>query len=224
MPGNIDALRLDLTIREQYYSCYSNVIAPNRIYRITNTSIVPLPVELISFKAQRHAQGVQLTWATASEQDNRGFEVQVSTDARAFQNLGFVRSEVGTTSMAQRYSFLDTRAVSGTRYYRLAQVDLDGTTTLSSVQAVSLDGGNGVVAAYPNPFEEVVTVKLNGTEPRKVKATVMNVHGQLIADQLIETSGNTVTVNTAHVTQKGIYFLHVVDSDGTKHTFKLMKN
>ncbi|WP_157578450.1 T9SS type A sorting domain-containing protein [Pontibacter roseus] len=195
------------------------------LYTIAPTPApIPLPVELVSFKAQRHAQGVQLTWATASEQDNSGFEVQVSTDARAFHTLGFVRSEVGTTSMAQRYTFLDTRAVSGTRYYRLAQVDLDGTTTLSSVQAVSLDGGNGAVTAYPNPFENVITVKLNGGDTRKVHTILSNAHGQVILNRQQEVTGTTLTIDTGHVTHKGIYILHVIESDGTKHTFKLMKN
>jgi hypothetical protein len=191
------------------------------MYTLGNT-VTPLPVELVAFKAQRHAQGVNLTWATASEKDNNGFEVQVSTDGKKFQKIGFVKSEVGTTSMAQRYSFLDTKAVSGTRYYRLAQIDLDGTTTYSAIRAMALDGANGEIAAYPNPFEEVVTVKLNGVEARKVNVTLTNSLGKVILEQQEETAGNTITVNTAGITIKGVYMLHVVDN-GEKHTFKLMK-
>ncbi|MHC2993831.1 hypothetical protein OB13_20445 [Pontibacter sp. HJ8] len=177
---------------------------------------------MISFKAQRHAKGVNLTWATASEQDNSGFEVQVSADSRNFSKIGFVKSEVGTTSIKQNYSFLDTKAVSGTRYYRLAQVDLDGTTTYSAIKAIGLDGGNGEVAAYPNPFEDVVTVKLNGMEARKVIVTLTNALGKVILQQQEETAGNTISVDMSDVTTKGIYMLHVLDN-GAKHTFKLMK-
>jgi len=186
------------------------------------STISPLPVELVSFKAQRHAQGVNLTWATASEKDNSGFEVQVSTDGKKFQKIGFVKSDVGTSSIAQRYSFLDTKAVSGTRYYRLAQIDLDGTTAYSAIRAIALDGANGEIAAYPNPFEEVVTVRLNGVEARKVNVTLTNAMGKVMLEQQEETAGNTITVNTSGITTKGVYMLHVVD-EGQKHTFKLMK-
>lgn len=222
MPGNIDGVRVELVIRAQNAACYSNVNATTRIFPIDNTKITPLPVELVSFKAQRHAQGVNLTWMTASELDNSGFEVQVSTDAKTFQKIGFVKSEVGTTSIAQHYSFLDKKAVAGTRYYRLAQVDLDGTTTYSAIKVIALNGGNGEAAAYPNPFEDVVTVKLNGTEARKVLVTLTNALGKVILHQQEETAGNTISVDMSQVITKGMYMLHVVDN-GAKHTFKLMK-
>jgi hypothetical protein len=191
------------------------------MYTISN-SITPLPVELVSFKAQRHAQGVSLTWVTASEQDNSGFEVQVSLDGRNFQKLGFVESKVGTTLRRQNYSFLDTKAVSGTRYYRLKQIDFDGKFEYSAIRAVSLDGDNGVAAAYPNPFDDVVTVRLTGTESRQVKAVLMDAMGKVILETVEETAGNSISVNTARVTTRGMYVLHVLDN-GTRHTFKLMK-
>ena len=191
------------------------------MYTLGNT-VTPLPVELVSFKAQRHVQGVHLTWMTASEKDNSGFEVQASTDGKKFQKIGFVKSDVGTSSMTQRYSFLDMKAVSGTRYYRLAQIDLDGTTTYFAIRAVALDGTQGEVAAYPNPFEEVVTVRLNGVEARNVSVTLTNAMGKVMLAQQGETAGSTVTVNTSGITAKGVYLLHVVDN-GEKHTFKLMK-
>jgi hypothetical protein len=187
-----------------------------------SSNVVPLPVELVSFKAQRHAQGVSLTWATASEKDNSGFEVQVSADGKTFQTIGFVKSKVGTTSIRQDYSFLDTKAVSGTRYYRLVQIDLDGTTTYSAIRAVALEGGSGAVAAYPNPFVDVVMVKLNGVETRRVSVVMTNSLGKVVLEQQEETAGNTVTVNTAGLATKGVYLLHVIDS-GAKHTFKLMR-
>ena len=191
------------------------------MYTLSST-ITPLPVELVSFKAQRHTRGVSLSWATASELDNKGFEVQVSTNSKDFTAIGFVESKVGTTSTRQEYSFLDTKAVSGTRYYRLKQVDLDGTSSYSAIKAVVLDGGSGTVSAYPNPFEDVVIVKLNGTEARNVKVVLVNAQGKAIIEQHQETAGNTITVDMSSLTTKGMYILHVLDN-GAKHSFKLMK-
>jgi hypothetical protein len=184
--------------------------------------ITPLPVELMFFKAKRDTKGVMLTWATASELDNKGFEVQVSTDARKFTALGFVESKLGTTLQKQNYSFLDTKAVSGTRYYRLKQIDFDGTTAYSLVRAVVLNDGNNRVSAYPNPFDNVVVVTLNGTEARNVQVMLMDAMGKVIQQRTEETSGNSISVDMRSITAKGVYVLHVYDNE-TKHTFKLMK-
>ena len=192
------------------------------LFTLFSSQINPLPVELISFKAQHHAKGVNLTWATASELDNKGFEVQVSTDSKNFQKIGFVESKVGTTSIKQDYSFLDMKAVSGTRYYRLKQIDFDGKFEYSAIKAVILEEGNGAVAAYPNPFEDVVTVKLTGTEARQVSAKLTDAMGKVILETTEETAGNSISVNTASVTNSGLYVLYVVDS-GTRHAFKLIK-
>jgi hypothetical protein len=192
------------------------------MYTLYSSQIAPLPVELVSFKAQRHTKGVNLTWTTASELDNKGFEVQVSTDSRNFTAIGFVESKVGTTALKQYYNFLDIKAVSGTRYYRLKQIDFDGQFEYSPIKSVILDGDNGVAAAYPNPFNDMVTVKLTGTEVRQVKATLTDAMGKVILETTEETAGNSISVNTGCLSTKGLYLLHVLDN-GNKHTFKLMK-
>ena len=220
MPSGFMGVRVNIKAREENV-CYSNLGA-NGVQEISSMQITPLPVELISFKAQRHVQGVSLTWATASELDNKGFEVQVSTDSKDFAAIGFVASKVGTTSIRQDYGFLDTRAVSGTRYYRLKQVDVDGKFEYSAIKAVALEGGSGEVAAYPNPFDDVVVVKLKGTEARNVRLLLLNAQGKAIVEQQQETAGNTVTMDMSSVSAKGMYILHVLDKD-TKHALKLMK-
>ncbi|MCP2043020.1 T9SS type A sorting domain-containing protein [Pontibacter sp. HSC-36F09] len=223
MPGNIDGMRVDIKIKPEYRSCYLNLEGTNNdIYRITNLAIIPLPVELMFFKAQAQTKGVNLTWATASELENKGFEVQVSNNARDFKAIGFVESKVGTTSHTQHYNFLDTKAVSGTRYYRLKQIDFDGTTSFSPIRAVALNADNATVSAYPNPFDDAVIVTLNGTEARNVQVVLMDAMGKVLQQHTEETSGNSITVDMRSITTKGMYVLHVLDND-TKHTFKLMK-
>ncbi|SIT88991.1 T9SS type A sorting domain-containing protein [Pontibacter indicus] len=194
----------------------------NGLYTIAGPPVIPLPVELVSFNVKHDVKGAKLVWATASELDNKGFEVQMSTDSRTFVAIGFVESKVGTTSLRQDYSFLDTKAVSGTRYYRLKQIDLDSTTSLSPIRAIVLDGDNGTVAAYPNPFSDVVMVKLTGTESRRVKATLTDAMGKVMLETTEETTGNSISVNTHNISTSGMYMLHVYDND-TKYTFKLMK-
>lgn len=218
MPNNLTGVEVHLTINPSV--CYTT--SQGGVIVINNLSITPLPVELLFFNAKRDTKGVMLTWATASELDNKGFEVQVSTNARNFTAIGFVESKVGTTLSKQNYSFLDTKAVSGTRYYRLKQIDFDGTTAFSPVKAVVLNDGNNKVSAYPNPFDDVVVVTLNGVEARNVQVILMDAMGKVIQQRTEETSGNSITVDMRSITAKGIYVLHVYDND-TRHTFKLMK-
>lgn len=228
MPGNIDGFRVAIRVRNPSVACLTSLgnlgiegFEANSFY-IDDLPITPLPVELMFFKAHAQTKGVNLTWATASELENKGFEVQVSNNGRDFKEIGFVESRVGTTSLRQDYSFLDTKAVSGTRYYRLKQVDLDGTTSFSPIRAVALDAGNSTVSAYPNPFDDAVIVTLNGTEARNVQVVLMDAMGKVLLQRTEETSGNSITVDMRNVTTKGMYVLHVLDNN-TKHTFKIMK-
>ncbi|WP_243409549.1 Ig-like domain-containing protein [Pontibacter virosus] len=222
MRGDIDGVRVVLTLNPQNTACYNNLNNADGTYEINDLTITPLPVELMFFKAHAQTKGVNLAWATASELENKGFEVQVSSNARDFKAIGFVESKVGTTSVRQDYSFLDMKAVSGTRYYRLKQIDLDGTTSYSPIRAVALDADNATVSAYPNPFDDAVIVTLNGSEARNVQIVLMDAMGKVLQQRTEETSGNSITVDMRSVTTKGIYVLHVLDND-TKHTFKLMK-
>lgn len=230
MPGNIDGFRVAIRLRNPEALClstesYGNLniegFEANSFY-VEDLPITPLPVEFVSFKAQRHTKGVNLTWVTASELDNKGFEIQVSNNAKDFTVIGFVESKVGTTSSKQYYNYIDTKAVSGTRYYRLKQVDFDGTSSYSPIKTVALDGYSANVSAYPNPFDDVVVVTLNGSEARTVQVVLLDAMGKVLQQRMEETAGNSISVDMTSVKTKGIYILHVLDND-MKHTFKLMK-
>ncbi len=108
----------------------------------------PLPVVLTAFAAQRQATGVHLRWATASEQQNARFEVQRNADGRAIATL----PGGGTTFQPTSYTLLDAAALPAL-YYRLRQVDVGGTSTLSPVVAMG-PGAVAPVLLYPNPARE----------------------------------------------------------------------
>ena len=116
----------------------------------------PLPVTLVSFEAKRQGSNALLTWATASELNSAGFEVQVSATGQpgSFQVLGFIASAGGNARSMQSYVYVDQQAgKSSLRYYRLRQVDLDGKNNFSDVRSVQFD--NPTTAAftvYPSPF------------------------------------------------------------------------
>src|SRR5690606_7492371 len=87
----------------------------------------PLPITLTTFTArQLEATKVTLDWTTASEENNDYFAIEYSADGRHFDELGMVRG-AGSTTTSQHYSFIHHHPVAGSNYYRLRQVDFDGT-------------------------------------------------------------------------------------------------
>ncbi len=121
----------------------------------------PLPVELVSFTAERQGPDALLRWATASEKNNDRFEVESSLDGRIFAHLGTVLGR-GSSSQPHAYSFQDpdlARYAAAMVYYRLRQVDRDGTASYSPVRPVQVPAGaDFAVQAYPQPFTTTLSL------------------------------------------------------------------
>jgi len=148
----------------------------------TNSS---LPIELLSFTAKRASiEEVLLEWVTESETDNEGFEIERMLEHETeFQVIGFVEGN-GTTVATTYYEFIDENSYPAVSYYRLKQIDFDGTTSYSDVKAVE---GIGVhipmeVAVYPNPVEDELKIRFNELPKNVETATiqVMTVNGQIL--------------------------------------------
>ena len=125
------------------------------INNVMISSSKPLPVELTRFTATAQANGISLGWATAQEKNNDRFEVQRSATGAAFETVGTVRGQ-GNSSSAHEYAFADNHPLAGLAYYRLRQVDFDGSSAFSTVAAVRWDRDRGL--AYPSPSNGSVTL------------------------------------------------------------------
>jgi len=112
-----------------------------------------LPVTLARFEVQGAEEHVQISWSTTNEKDNRGFEVQKSIDGLNWQALGFVEAQSGNVSGGREmaYHFADHNPKAGYNYYRLKQVDLDGTYTFTPVRRIYFEGINAHMTVSPNP-------------------------------------------------------------------------
>lgn len=130
--------------------------------RITElTAAAPLPVQLTSFTATAQASAVALAWHTASEVNSDRFEVERSFDGATFSQVSAVAAQ-GTTAAAHAYAYLDARLPAGatTLYYRLRQVDLNGTFSYSPVRTVRIahDGTSAGLSVCPNPSQGAATL------------------------------------------------------------------
>ena len=124
-------------------------------------STIPLPVTLIDFTVTKQDDDARLNWTTTMESNNKGFEVQRSTDESSWKVLGFVAG-AGTTQTKHDYQYLDQNLTAGTYYYRLRQVDFDGKSQFSKIVPVTFDGDLVLELKQnrPNPFNNNTTIDM----------------------------------------------------------------
>jgi phage baseplate assembly protein gpV len=167
-----------------------------------------LPVELTSFGGKAVPNGVLLSWQTATEKNNSGFEIDRSTDNATFSKIGFVKGN-GTTTQSQSYSFTDNMA-SGNVYYRLKQIDYDGKATNSKM--VEVKAGTPVSYTlsqnYPNPFNPSTTITYALPQAGQVTLKVYDLLGREVKTltNALQAAGEHAVVLDASSFASGIYF------------------
>lgn len=180
-----------------------------------------LPVELTRLVALKDESAVKLRWATASETNNAGFEVQHavgdSTSDAPWTELGFVTG-AGTTQEAQQYQFRVEALDAGLHRFRLKQVDLDGTTQLSDVifTELGLETPLRLPPPSPNPVRQTATVHFGAREAEEGTVAMYDMLGRRVATLYEGSLSNgqlhSVRVN-ANRLPSGVYFVRLTAGD-----------
>ncbi len=170
----------------------------------------PLPVTLVSFSAKATGPDALLTWSTAQELNNSHFVVERSLTGQKFEAIGQVQGQ-GTKATTTSYTFLDRsigRQTSSAVYYRLQQVDLDGSATLTSVQTVTFSSLSAApVTVYPNPTTDQAEtfIDLAGLPTGSYSITIMDMAGRVVRT-LSSPGGSQQTLSTIGL-PKGSYLI-----------------
>jgi hypothetical protein len=186
----------------------------NGFYKLASDLFVP--VELTSFTAETSENEIILNWTTATELNNQGFEIDRSFDNETFEKIGFVPG-FGTTTESKSYTYKITEFTSGIQYYRLKQIDFDGSYEYSEVievEGISPDQF-ALLQNYPNPFNPSTSIKFSLAGDSNVKLKLYNMLGQEVAE-LINTeisSGNHQIDFNATNLSSGTYF-YVLEANG----------
>ena len=161
----------------------------------TDRSNLLLPIELTSFTATCDGRSSFINWQTASEKNNEYFLLERSDDAINFAKIARIHSaaEDGNSIEPLDYSYMDYGVHAGDNYYRLWQVDYDGTRTASEIivaNCVEPEAVEPDVLAYPNPFSGELTLVLDNFGNRPARIEVYDMLGRLIFADKVESPQN----------------------------------
>ncbi|MCC6725200.1 MAG: T9SS type A sorting domain-containing protein [Saprospiraceae bacterium] len=184
--------------------CGGTTCIPPQVYQGPNL----LPVEMVSFKVEKQAEAALVTWATASEKNNDKFVVERSTDGSDFVEIGEIAGN-GTTDEAKSYRFIDKNPATGINYYRLKQVDFNGTEDFSSVASIAFEQGESV-RIYPT----LVQNSLNISMPKEIAASeltlvILNMQGAKVFQTQVQ--GATLQNITLSTLNPGQYLVHITN-------------
>jgi hypothetical protein len=178
-----------------------------------------LPVSWESFTATVQSNnGVVLAWQVSAQIDNKGYYVEHSADGMNWDDLGYVQS-AATSKSSETYTYTDIDPVSGSNYYRIRQVDIDGNESYSEIKMITVASKNSQLSIWPNPAKDMVNLKYDGNGS-DARAVILDQMGRMITSTVLHSGENSVNVSNLST---GSYILHVQSADGAVFNGKLIK-
>jgi hypothetical protein len=175
-----------------------------------------VPVELTAFFALNTDKGILLKWTTVTENNNSGFMIERSSDKNQFNELAFVTGK-GTTTEVSDYKYVDIISSIGTYYYRLKQIDFDGSINYSNIVETEIEGPQVFVLSqnYPNPFNPSTMIKFSLPVDSYVSIELFNALGEKV-DELTNRDysiGNHELNFDASKLSNGVYY-YTINANG----------
>lgn len=184
-----------------------------------------LPVEFVSFAANCDVNNsVVINWTTASEHNSDYFNLEKSRNGINWTNL-LTEKAAGNSTQLINYSVTDDHALDGTNYYRLTQVDVDGSSSVYDVISTSCSNGENVsILIYPNPSNGDLTIKVDNAIDGMYELLIADLKGTTIQHQnLYFDNGSVITHLNTSTILPGVYFLYLLQEGFTvkQHKFSI---
>lgn len=187
-----------------------------------------LPIELLSFTAKRQNQDhVQLHWITQFELNNQGFEIERMLENEQEWTVVEWLDGVGNSNSLEHYDYLDENSFEGISYYRLRQLDYDGSETYSQIRAVegTINSASSNLTLFPNPTQDIISVRFINNTAQSVSILVYSADGKLLFEQQQSLENNTVIqLNQTKNLPTGTYLMRAITNNGisvSKHFIKI---
>lgn len=200
--------------------------AANRFVLKITTATGSLPVKLTSFYGEKRAEKSVLKWNTATELNNDRFEIERSKDGLEYTSIGTINGAKNSYQPIA-YQFIDAEPFGGINYYRLKQVDGDGTATYSSVITLNFEQETtkAAITAWPVPAHDYITVELNNKQAINVNITIRDIVGKIVLEESVLAD----ETNYSHPLfienlNRGVYFIEVSQENHTLESIKFIKD
>lgn len=188
-----------------------SVSSNNVLVNVTAT----LAAEMLTLKALKTGNTVNLKWATASENNSSHFEIWRSADGARFDQLIGTVSSQGNRSLRSDYELNDHSPLATWNYYRVKQFNIDGSSTLGNIARVNMQQNNATLFVYPSPVRSSLTLEYYSTKIETVRVKVLNSVGSLVYQSGFTTQNgvNLYTIPAGNLA-KGIYVVQLISDNG----------
>ena len=178
-----------------------------------------LPITLTSFTGKEFNKSIVLNWVTASEKNNKDFEILSSIDGKVFKIIGTIDG-AGDSDAELKYSFVDVNPFGGTNYYQLKQIDFDGKSSTSSTIAVD----SKIAETHISIFAAISKVHIGITSPNETagKLSLFDIGGRKIMIQNVKLNKGYNSIELNENLNPGVHFV-TLENEGKLHHQKFIK-
>lgn len=207
------------------YNSTVNITSFSQIVIVNNSNLSNLPVEWQLFKAKRSSGvQVQLNWNVASEANCMGYEIERMLDGElTFSKVAWIEGQ-GSTLNTTHYEAIDPNAATVVSYYRLKQINIDGSYEYSEVVAVAGAEKNNNITIFPNPVSNSLNINIQNNATEEVTLRVLDSKGSLVWSTSQSLQDNQLLqIDEIQKWTSGIYVLQVTTDNGQTYNQKFVK-
>lgn len=197
------------------YNYQCNPHAPGMAGTFTVSAPTPVKMSNVSGKIDEQGRAI-LSWTTYTEENNKHFEVQKSSDGFSFSRIDNVPSKApqGNSTTTINYSYTDVAAIKERAFYRLYQTDIDGKGGYSNVVFLAVKGENDLqVHAHPNPVKEKLSIHIAGKISKNATIDLLDINGKVLQTKIPDQDNTMMTVFDMSKMQAGTYFIQYKDAN-----------
>lgn len=203
------------------YIAYTGDFTGFSKFLLTDRSPTPLPIHDLQFTVKPLSHSIVLNWTTKAEINTKNFIAERSMDGVLFTSIGTVNAR-GNSNQPSQYNFVDYNAVKGLwYYYRLRQVDIDGTERFSEIRKARIDDGGNKIIVQPNPASSTVRIILPFRH-QAVSISITDASGRTVKDRAMSSSASGVYVMNVENLAPGVYYIKV-EADKQTYLERLVK-
>ncbi len=187
----------------------SSSVGSATVYENCSSSAAALPITLKSFQVKASSSTVLLLWETAQEKNNDYFLIEHSTNGVDFETVSERIQSAGDSDYLRRYSWTDRTPAAGINYYRLKQVDVDGTVYYHGIRSARIEQGAFATQAFPNPVSQMLSIRLSGEETSTI--SIMDMTGRQVFSAVAPEGQQIMELDLATLAT-GNYTLSIVNN------------